>query len=62
MHSAIDRPVPGTGLGLPLARAMTLLHDATFTLTSKPGVGTRVTIRLPRHRIIEAEAAMAGAG
>lgn len=53
VHSAIDRPVPGTGLGLPLARAMTLLHDATFTLTSKPGVGTRVTIRLPRHRIIE---------
>jgi PAS domain S-box-containing protein len=40
----------GTGLGLPLAKAMAELHDATLTLESDVGKGTVVTISFPRRR------------
>jgi signal transduction histidine kinase len=40
----------GTGLGLPLAKGLTELHGGSFKITSAPGVGTRVTIRLPLAR------------
>jgi Amt family ammonium transporter len=54
VHDAIDKPVPGTGLGLPLARTMAHLHDATFTISSRPGQGTAITIRFPGRRIVPA--------
>lgn len=38
----------GTGLGLPLAEALTKLHDGSFDIYSQPGIGTRVTISFPR--------------
>ena len=37
----------GTGLGLPLAKKLTEMHDGKLTLTSEIGVGTTVTIDLP---------------
>ncbi|WP_246212321.1 ATP-binding protein [Streptomyces abyssomicinicus] len=37
----------GTGLGLPYARRLTELLGGTLSLTSTPGTGTRVTVRLP---------------
>jgi len=40
----------GTGLGLPLARAMVEMHDGRLQLESEPGVGTVVTISFPRKR------------
>lgn len=40
----------GTGLGLPLARAMAELHDGTLELESDEGQGTTVTVRFPRRR------------
>ncbi|WP_329034886.1 ATP-binding protein [Streptomyces sp. NBC_00178] len=40
----------GTGLGLPYARRLTELLGGTLVLTSRPGSGTRVTVRLPAGR------------
>ena len=37
----------GTGLGLPLAEALTRLHNGTFDIQSQPGKGTRVTVSFP---------------
>nr|WP_202529768.1 hybrid sensor histidine kinase/response regulator [Streptomyces sp. SID8358] len=37
----------GTGLGLPYARRLTELLGGRLTLTSSPGAGTVVTVRLP---------------
>ena len=41
----------GTGLGLPLAKAMLELHDGRLTMTSAPHQGTTVTIILPAERV-----------
>lgn len=41
----------GTGLGLPIARALTLANGGTVTLAPRPGGGTVAAVRLPRaHR------------
>ncbi|HMA13643.1 MAG: sensor histidine kinase [Bacteroidota bacterium] len=42
----------GTGLGLPLAKALAELHGGTLDLESEPGQGTTVTLRLPAHRTL----------
>lgn len=41
----------GTGLGLPLTKAMAELHGGELILDSDSGKGTTVTIRFPRQRI-----------
>jgi two-component system, cell cycle sensor histidine kinase PleC len=41
----------GTGLGLPLAKAMLELHDGRLEIESAPGFGTRVVLKFPAHRI-----------
>jgi two-component system cell cycle sensor histidine kinase PleC len=41
----------GTGLGLPLAKALTELHGGTFTIESEPEKGTSVTLRMPAETI-----------
>lgn len=52
-----ERQAQGTGLGLPLAKALAELHGGTLDLQSEPGVGTTVTLRLPAHRIVPKGAA-----
>ena len=42
----------GTGLGLPLAKALAELHGGTLDLQSELGKGTTVTLRLPARRIV----------
>jgi two-component system sensor histidine kinase AtoS len=39
----------GTGLGLPIARRNIELNGGTIAVTSAKGVGTTVTVRLPRQ-------------
>jgi signal transduction histidine kinase len=41
----------GTGLGLPIARALIELHGGDLTLSSDLGIGTTVAVRLPHERI-----------
>jgi len=40
----------GTGLGLFISDKIARAHGGTITLESKPGVGTKFTVRLPRVR------------
>jgi signal transduction histidine kinase len=42
----------GTGLGLPLAKAMLELHEGTLTMSSEPDVGTIVTMTFPSQRVV----------
>ncbi|MBW8708852.1 MAG: hypothetical protein JF627_06240 [Alphaproteobacteria bacterium] len=41
----------GTGLGLPLAKAMLELHDGTLDISSAPGRGTCLTLNFPASRL-----------
>jgi hypothetical protein len=41
------RRIPGSGLGLPLVRAIVARHGGQATLRSRAGQGTVVTLRLP---------------
>jgi two-component system, OmpR family, sensor kinase len=41
------RGVPGSGLGLPLARAIIIRHGGQVAIRSRAGQGTVVTVRLP---------------
>lgn len=42
----------GTGLGLPLVKALAEMHDATLEISSKKGAGTSVTITFPAERVV----------
>jgi two-component system NtrC family sensor kinase len=46
----------GTGLGLPIARQIVERHGGQIELESTVGVGTKFTIRLPRHHARRAAA------
>lgn len=48
----LSRRHAGTGLGLPLAKALVDLHGGTLGLDSSPGRGTVVTVRLPAARLL----------
>ena len=48
----LNRQYEGTGLGLPLAKALVELHGGVLDLQSEVGVGTTVTVRFPAERIV----------
>jgi PAS domain S-box-containing protein len=51
IDSDLNRKYAGTGLGLPLAKAMAELHGGSLNIESELGKGTTVTVRLPAARI-----------
>lgn len=52
-----SRAHEGTGLGLALCKAFTHLHGGTIDISSEEGVGTMVTVTLPRHSLSARDAA-----
>ena len=47
------RTSEGTGLGLPICKALTTLHDGTFHIDSDTGQGTTVTVTFPSWRALD---------
>lgn len=52
VDSELNRRFDGTGLGLHLARAFMQLHGGELKVESTVGEGTKVTIQLPKDRLL----------
>jgi PAS domain S-box-containing protein len=48
----LNRRYDGTGLGLPLTKALVEQHGGTLDLQSKVGIGTTATVRFPAIRVV----------
>ena len=57
VESAFARNHDGTGLGLPIARHLAVLHGGTLDVSSTSGLGTRVRVIFPPHRALPSIAA-----
>lgn len=53
VDSELSRKHEGTGLGLPLTKALIELHGGELDLQSELGVGTTVAIRFPAERVCQ---------
>ena len=54
VENSFTRTRAGTGLGLPLAKAMAEAHDGSLCLESELDVGTTVCVCLPQSRLMSA--------
>ena len=52
-RSAVIHGKKGTGLGLPLAKALTEANRGALTITSAPGEGTRVELSFPPTQVLQ---------
>ncbi|MBF0249895.1 MAG: PAS domain S-box protein [Alphaproteobacteria bacterium] len=52
VDSSMARKHEGTGLGLPLTKGLVELHGGVMELSSRPGRGTRITLRFPAERVL----------
>ena len=49
---SVARERQGTGLGLPLSKALVEANRAQFTIASEPGQGTLAEVRFPATRVL----------
>ncbi|MGC2857519.1 PAS domain-containing protein [Novispirillum sp. DQ9] len=56
VDSRLSREYEGTGLGLPLVKAMAEMHGGTFCLSSSLGRGTTAIVAFPAHRRLRQDA------
>jgi len=52
VDNTLSRRHQGTGLGLPLVKAIMELHGGTLALDSRPGAGTRAIVHFPSERVV----------
>ncbi len=52
IDSSLSRKYEGTGLGLPLSKALIELHGGQLTIESQLGTGTTVTVTFPTTRVV----------
>jgi PAS domain S-box-containing protein len=52
LPATAPHPRSGTGLGLPLAKALVEAQGGSFTIDSRPGQGTTIRLRFPPERLI----------
>ncbi|MBI1775509.1 MAG: PAS-domain containing protein [Proteobacteria bacterium] len=52
VDTVLSRRHSGTGLGLPLSKALVELHGGQLVIESRLGVGTTVSVRLPYARVV----------
>ena len=52
IDAKLSRNFEGTGLGLPLTKALVELHNGTLDIQSVLGAGTTVTVRFPAKRVV----------
>ena len=50
VDSSRSKASGGTGLGLAIVQGIMLLHGGSVEIASKPGIGTRVTLRIPTNK------------
>ena len=55
IESALSRKHQGTGLGLPLTKALVTLHEGTMDIKSEVDAGTTVSVMFPASRVIKSE-------
>ncbi|CAA7614638.1 Signal transduction histidine kinase [Candidatus Terasakiella magnetica] len=57
----LSRKYEGSGLGLPLTKALVTAHGGTLTLESAPGLGTTATVSFPPGRVLSSDMAVSEA-
>ena len=53
VDNRLERRYEGTGLGLPLTKALVALHGASMAIESEPSHGTRIAIMFPKAGTVE---------
>lgn len=51
VEGSFSRTYQGTGLGLPLTKALVEAHGGNLAIDSEPGSGTRVSVEFPADRV-----------